>query len=134
MDYITTLQEHQLKATPQRLEIIKLLYKHGHINIDNLYTFLQKKFPSLSLATVYKNLHTMCEKKLVNELKLSNMKSVYELTKEEHSHVVCSKCHSITDITLDTSKIVAEAKSITHYNLDSSSIVLNGYCPECKSA
>jgi len=131
MDYVATLQQHQLKATPQRIEIVDLLYKHGHINVDDLYKFLQTKFPSLSLATIYKNINTMCERHFLTELKIPSMKNVYELTKKEHSHVVCSQCNAIIDITLDTSKIIEEAKSISHYKLDKSSIIFNGFCPQC---
>ena len=134
MNYIAALQEHHLKATPQRVEIVNLLTKYGHINIDDLYKFLQKKFPSLSLATIYKNINLMCEKKFLNELKIPEKKNVYELTKEEHSHVVCSQCGTIMDIQLDTANLLAEAKSLSHYNLERSSIVLNGYCPECQAS
>lgn len=62
MNYIATLQKHNLKVTPQRLEIVDILYKNGHMSIDDLYTSLRGKFPSLSLATIYKNINTMCEK------------------------------------------------------------------------
>lgn len=131
MSYITTLQKHHLKATPQRLEIVDILYKNGHINIDNLYKLLQNKFPSLSLATIYKNIHLMCKKHFITEVKIPNQKSVYELTKDEHSHAVCSKCDDIMDITLDTSSILEQAKIISNFELNESSIVLNGLCPEC---
>ena len=131
MNYIAILQEHNLKVTPQRLEIVDILYKNGHINIDDLYKSLQSKFPSLSLATVYKNINTMCGKFFLSEVKLPNMKSVYELVKKEHSHVVCSKCNAIMDIDIDTSSVFNQAKSKSNYDLNESAIVFNGICPDC---
>ena len=131
MNYIATLQEYKLKVTPQRLEIVDILYKHGHVNIDDLYKFLQSKFPSLSLATVYKNINTMCEKFFLSEVKIPNMKNVYELRKKEHSHVVCSKCNEIMDIEIDTSSVFNQAKSKSNYDLNNSAIVFNGICPKC---
>ena len=59
------------------------------------------------------------------------MKNVYELTKKEHSHVVCSKCNAIMDIDIDTSSIFDQAKSKSNYNLNESAIVFNGTCPDC---
>ena len=131
MNYIAALQEHNLKVTPQRLEIVAILYKNGHLNIDELYNSLQNKFPSLSLATVYKNINTMCEKFFMSEVKIPNMKSVYELTKKEHSHVVCTECNSIMDIELDTTNMFEQAKSKSNYELNKSEIVFNGICPAC---
>jgi len=131
MNYIAALKEHNLKVTPQRLEIVDILYKDGHINTDDLYKKLKSKFPSLSLATVYKNINTMCNNFFMSEVKLPNMKSVYEITKAEHSHVVCTKCNSIIDIDLDTSSIFEQAKLKSSYDLSDSAIVFNGTCPDC---
>jgi Fur family peroxide stress response transcriptional regulator len=108
-----------------------ILYKNGHINIDDLYKLLQNKFPTLSLATIYKNIKVMSDKLFLSEVKIPYQKNVYELTKKEHSHVVCSKCNSIMDIDLDTSNILSQAESISNYRLNKSSIVLNGICPKC---
>lgn len=131
MNYASILNNHNLKATPQRLEIVAILYKKGHVNIDDLYKFLQEKFPSLSLATIYKNINAMCEKHFINELKIPNEKNVYELTKEEHSHVICSKCNVILDINLDTTQVINQAKQISNFRLNESSIIFNGLCPKC---
>jgi len=131
MNYIQMLQHHHLKATPQRLEIVDILYKKGHINIDELFDLMQKRFPSLSLATIYKNINKMCEKLFLSEVKIPYQKNVYELTKKEHSHVVCSKCNTIMDIDLDISTVLNQAQKLSKYNIDESSIVFNGICPKC---
>lgn len=131
MNYSLSLQNHNLKATPQRLEIIDILYKNGHLSIDELYRSLLKKFPSLSLATVYKNIKIMSDKLFLQEVKIPHKKNVYELSKTEHSHIVCSKCSSIVDIQLDISKILEQATSVSKYKIDKSSIILSGICPKC---
>jgi len=131
MNYIETLQTYKLKVTPQRLEIVDILYKKGHLNIDDLYKNLKIKFPSLSLATIYKNINTMCEKLFLSEVKIPNSKSVYELSKSEHSHVICSNCNNIMDIQLDTSSIYTQAQTLSNFKLKHSSIILNGLCPNC---
>jgi len=132
MDYIELLKQNNLKATPQRLTIVESLYMKGHLNIDELYKILQTKFPSISLATIYKNINAMMDISFLSEVKIPKQKSVYELTKDEHSHVVCSKCNDILDIKLDTSAIVTQASKLSHYSLEKSSIVFNGICSNCK--
>jgi len=131
MNYVTLLKDNKLKATPQRLSIVEELYTHGHMNIDQLYNSLLEKFPSISLATIYKNINAMMDICFLAEVKLPNKKSVYELTKQEHSHVVCSKCGEVIDIKLDKSTLCAQAKQESEYILKSSSIVFDGICPSC---
>ncbi|HIO91117.1 MAG TPA: transcriptional repressor [Campylobacterales bacterium] len=131
MKNISRLKDSNLKVTPQRLEIVKILSTYGHMNINSLYEALREKFPTLSLATIYKNIHTMRDKSFLSEVKIPNQKNLYELKKEEHSHIVCSKCDDIIDIELDTSSFINQASSISNYKLDKSSIVLIGICPKC---
>ena len=133
MNYISMLQNHNLKVTPQRLEIVDILCKNGHINIDDLYKSLQSKFTTLSLATIYKNIHTMCEKLFLSEVKIPHKKNVYVLSKKEHSHVICSQCNIILDINLDISSVLNEAQKMSKFNLSTSQIVFNGLCPKCSN-
>lgn len=131
MNYVELLKSHHLKVTPQRVCIVENLYKCGHLNIDELYNILKSNFASVSLATVYKNIHAMGEKELIDEIKIPNAKSVYELKKDEHSHLVCSKCNDIVDIELDTSSVFDEAQKQSGFILDKTTVVFNGICPKC---
>ena len=131
IDYTQLLKEHNLKVTPQRVAIVDELYLKGHINIDDLFLSLKSKFPSISLATIYKNINSMLEKLFVCEVKVPHQKSVYELTKELHSHVVCSNCNAIEDITLNTSLIFSEACKKSEYTLDNIEVVFTGLCKKC---
>ena len=133
MNNTALLQKHDLKATPQRLEIIKVLETMGHVNIDTLYIELRKNFPSISLSTIYKNINKMIEKGFLSEVKLSGQKNMYELIKEHHSHVVCTRCKSMIDIHVNVSEVLHKAQDISHYNLNESSLTFHGLCPQCVS-
>lgn len=130
-NYTNLLKEYDLKVTPQRVAIVEELYINGHMNIDDLYKKLLSKFPSVSLATIYKNINAMVEKVFLSEVKIPNTKSVYELVKTEHAHLVCSSCGYIEDIMLDSSNILSEASKLTTFKIDSTNIVFNGLCPNC---
>lgn len=131
INYTTLLKEYDLKVTPQRVAIVEELYSNGHMNIDDLYKKLLEKFPSISLATIYKNINAMIEKVFLNEVKIPNAKSVYELVKDEHSHLVCSSCGKIEDVDLDISNLVKEASSSKNYTINQASIIFAGVCPDC---
>ncbi|QKF82447.1 Fur family transcriptional regulator [Halarcobacter ebronensis] len=126
------LKEYNLKVTPQRVAIVDELYKNGHMNIDELYQNLLKKFPSISLATIYKNVNAMVEKIFLNEVKIPESKSVYELVKEEHSHLVCKSCGKIEDINIDTSILNSSILSISNFKVEDTKVVFSGVCSNCQ--
>jgi len=130
-NYTQILREHKLKATPQRLEIAQALHIHGHMSIENLYDVMLEKFSSISLATIYKNIHLMLESTFIQEVKLPNHKSVYELSKNSHSHILCVKCNQIFDIDLNLNSVIADASKNTDFVIEKSDLVLSGRCKNC---
>ena len=131
-NYTDILREHNLKATPQRLAITDILYKQGHINIESLSEVMIKKFSSISLATIYKNINLMLENSLIEEVKIPHAKPVYELTKEAHSHLVCEECGEIQDIMINLEKIIEETSKSSTFKIKSSDLALSGLCKNCQ--
>ena len=131
-NYTDILRQYNLKATPQRLAITDELYTKGHVNIESLYELLVKKFNSISLATIYKNINIMLENSFIQEVKIPHAKSVYELTKESHSHLVCSKCLEVSDITLDLNTTIDKINKISDFKVDSTNLVISGICKNCQ--
>lgn len=129
---LSLLKERNLTVTPQRVEIVNLLFKHRHINVDELYALLNVSFPSISLATVYKNINIMLEKMLLSEVQIPGKKNVYEVLKHEHAHVNCTICNEILDIDLDTQDIVKEVQLQSGFILETASMIFSGTCAKCK--
>lgn len=129
------LKDNNLKITPQRLAILKEIQRFGHIGIDEIYENIKENNPSMSLATVYKNLTFMQEAKIIDEVKLPNQKQRYELVKNPHIHLVCEKCGSITDMemkdSLETFK--KECAKQSHYSIKDASVAMLGVCPKCQN-
>jgi len=130
-NFANLLKEYDLKVTPQRVAIVKEFHQYGHMNIDDLYKKLLDKFPSVSLVTIYKNINSMVEKVFLQELKIPNSKTFYELAKNEHSHLYCNKCGHIEDIILDNSDIINQVSKMNHFKVDSTNIFLSGICTKC---
>lgn len=98
MNYIEMLKNCDLKSTPQRMCILEALNGHTHPNIDELFKEIKTKNPSISLATVYKNLSLLIEKGIVIEVNLPNQKTRYDINAYPHIHVVCSQCGNVLDL------------------------------------
>ncbi len=129
------LKNYHLKATPQRIEILKAIDSLGHANIDEIYEIAKKRHSTMSLATVYKNVTALLEKNLLKEVALNNFKSKYEITKKTHAHLVCKECGAVEDIDLN-SNIYEESKALTkdkEFNFDDLELNIYGICKKCKT-
>lgn len=131
MDYQVLLKNCKLKVTPQRIGILSLMFQAGHITIEELYKNIKAQFASISLATLYKNINAMLEKNLITEVKVPNSKNMYEITKDEHAHLLCKSCHTFIDIKINSMPIIEEASEKSHFKIEHSDIILSGLCPEC---
>jgi len=130
--YIKLLKSNQIKVTPQRLAMVELMDMHGHISVRDIFSKIKSNFPSLSLATVYKNINAMVENSFIKELKIVGQDAKYELIKEEHSHIICKKCGKVEDISIEIDALVSTASKISHYHIDESNLQFFGACPDCQ--
>lgn len=127
------LKQHHLKATPQRIAIIDLMQRAGHISIEDMYESIKEKFASISLATLYKNIHSMMDVHLIREVKVSGHKTKYEIEKASHAHVVCKRCGELKDIPVEPASLLQNGGlDISGYEADDVSIVITGICPDCQ--
>ena len=133
MQYMERLKEHSLKVTPQRIAILKEIDASGHIDIEKLYEILRERFPSISLATIYKNVNQMNELGILEVIKVPNHKLQYEISKEPHIHLACDSCGSVMDMNKCIDELMNSAESESGYRLNHSSVVLNGLCPDCQN-
>ncbi|MEM2106464.1 MAG: transcriptional repressor [Candidatus Bathyarchaeia archaeon] len=86
------------KVTPQRLVICEfILSTKDHPTADQIHQELKKKYPTMSLATVYQTLHILSEIGLLQELGLTYTTSRYDPDTSPHIHIICKKCGKIQD-------------------------------------
>ena len=129
-NYITLLKENDLKATIQRTSILKSIDHAGHINIDEIYEDVKELYPTLSLATIYKNIILMQTNNVIVEVPMNGEKSKYELKKDEHIHLICQECGTIQDTKI--TKKTEEALFVENFQLKHSQINLYGVCTSCQ--
>jgi Fur family peroxide stress response transcriptional regulator len=99
--YVKTLKDHSIKITSQRLEILKFLDEHHtHPNVEEIYSELKKKHPSLSRTTVYNSLEILEKNKIVQSLTISGSELRYDIEEGLHHHFLCKKCGAILDISI----------------------------------
>ncbi len=131
MQVVNSLKEHGLKVTPQRVTILNAIDKFGHANIDEIYQEAKTTNPTMSLATVYKNVTSLIETNLLKEVAINNQKSKYELTKEPHSHLICKQCGSVEDI--NSKNLFSLNRDNLDFDIEEVELNIYGICSKCKS-
>lgn len=129
--WIKDLQAKKLKVTPQRIAMLDELKRNGHMDVDEVYEKIKGFYPSISLATVYKNLGLLCEAGILREVKAPSQKQKYELSCDKHIHASCERCGKLQDITIDTSALENAVSQKSGFMLYDTSAVFIGICPEC---
>ncbi|MFO7665988.1 MAG: transcriptional repressor [Desulfobacterales bacterium] len=132
---IERLKENGFRITPQRVAIVEILANSwAHPGVDQIYREVIKKFPTTSLATVYKTVTLLKELGEVMEMGFGDGSNRYDgKNPHPHPHVMCVKCKSISDPDLsslnDMSKELSEE---TGYKILSHRLDFFGICPECQ--
>ena len=133
-ELIVSLREEGFRITPQRIAIVDYLLKtEDHPSAEHIHKTIQKKYPMVSLSTVYKTLDLLKEKKLVNEMDVEG-EARFDAHTNEHINLVCMNCGKIDDVDEDSLKeIQAKAARKSKYLILKSNFELSGYCSNCKS-
>jgi len=134
-DYVKLLKANTLKATFQRINILDIIDKHGHMSVEDIYDEIIKIHPSISLATIYKNIILMVEKAVLVEVPISGRKPKYELSKNDHIHLVCTECGDVEDKPCieETDKVFHALTDSQHFKLHKRQVNLYGICESCQA-
>lgn len=127
------LKANNLKSTHQRLAILNCIDTFGHIDIDAIYDTIFEKYPSMSKATLYRNINDMISFHILEEVKLPNQKQQYEIKKVPHIHLLCKNCTKVEDIFVETKSLLETITLNSGFTISNSFIVMNGTCKECKA-
>jgi len=131
-DFIATLREHGLQVTYQRLAIYQALYfTKEHPSAEVIYQHVKKRFPMISLGTVYKTLEKFYEVGLIQKVSPITEVARYDAITGAHHHMVCLECQSIQDAGMvDGPKVSIPDQN--GFEVLRQQVVLQGYCPACK--
>jgi Fur family peroxide stress response transcriptional regulator len=101
MEFLKVLKDRGLKATPQRVAVLRELGKKTHPTMEEIYRGIRVANPTISLATVYKNVNLLKEQGVVIEINIPSGKMRYDYLSHPHIHLVCKNCGCIEDLDYD---------------------------------
>ncbi|HPZ15175.1 MAG TPA: transcriptional repressor [Sphaerochaeta sp.] len=105
----------------------------NHPNAEQIYESIALLHPSISRATVYRNLNMLVDEGKVRRIKVLGGPDHFDHWLEKHYHIQCMECGSVGDVRLGDGFTVPEREVDAHgYELVSYEIVFNGICPDCQ--
>jgi Fur family ferric uptake transcriptional regulator len=92
------MRENNLKRTRQREVILDtFLSVEGHTTIDGLLASVQKVYPAVGYATVYRSLRLFVAAGVASERHFGDGPALYEPAEldDHHDHLICNACGRI---------------------------------------
>lgn len=131
---IQKLKENGHKITPQRMAIVKILAKsEDHPSVEHIHVRLNKDFPTMSLATVYRNILLIKSLGEVLELGFPDGSNRYDGNKPyPHPHLICIRCKKIVDPDLNSlDEMKKELALETNFKILNHRLDFFGICGQC---
>ncbi len=129
------LNDVELRATPARLAVMKLLETSSKpIDVQTIISFLEKKDIKADPATVFRIVNMFTEKGLVKPIQLHEGKFRYELANiADHHHLMCNICGDIEDISdCNIDALEKDIKKKKQFTVTSHSLEFFGLCSNCQ--
>jgi Fur family peroxide stress response transcriptional regulator len=123
-----------LKLTPQRMAIFDYLDGNkDHPSAEEIYKAVSKKFPTMSLATVYNTLGALKDKGGVRELTIDPAKKRYDPDTGSHNHLICLACKKVVDVQIDYDlRLPGSVRQ--NFTVFDNHVEFYGVCTGCKEA
>ena len=124
-----------MAATHQRKVIFEaVVAAPGHYSPEQIYAAVKRRIPSVSLATIYKNLRLFVDSGLLREVSPHATTLRVDGNLESHHHLVCIRCKSVQDIAGDFVDFKRLARQVPGgFDLKQPLVEVFGLCPRCST-
>ncbi len=125
-----------MKYSKQREMVLQAVRENRvHPTAEYIYSYLKPVLPTISLATVYRNLNQLSEAGVITRLSLGDGVDRFDGNITPHYHMICSCCHSVIDIPAEVSVSLDQADAQQRgYEVKGYEVSFSGVCPNCKQS
>lgn len=107
-----------------------------HPTATEIYEYIRQQYPSISLATVYRNLGDMAASGLLEKISFPDEPDRFEPMHHPHFHGICSVCGSVSDINcIEPELLTALDRSIyakKGFTVQTRNLNFVGICAGCR--
>lgn len=118
--------------TKQRQLILEAVRAtNSHPTADELFQMIRRKLPTISLATVYRNLNFLSEIGQIRKLSMPGMPDRFDWKLEPHDHMLCDTCGQVYDFLLEND-LKSEIARTCGGQVAGYTLVAHGTCVACQ--
>jgi Fur family peroxide stress response transcriptional regulator len=124
-----------LRLTPQRDVLLHALSETtGHPTADELVKKVRTVLPTVSHATVYRNVQELVRAGLIGRLERSGSAVQFEVNPDHHHHFMCRRCKRVWDVYLDQVAMTLDKQRspLSGFRIDRRDVQLHGLCARCR--
>ena len=127
------LHDAGIRLTPQRLMVVEALAgNRTHPTVENIYELVRRKYPTVSLATVYHTVTLLARYGLIRELHAGKDGLRCDPDTSQHAHAYCRQCGKIADVEL-SSKLCVKEETLDNFLIAGVEVSLFGLCNDCRA-
>ncbi len=130
-----TLNSSSQRVTAQRTLLLDLIRRsEGHVDADELYRRARRRYPRISLSTVYRNLQLFKKLGLIEEHHFAEEHHHYEVKPAtEHQHLLCLNCGKIVEFACPLSqKFKKDIGKQYDFDITGVEVRMTGLCSSCR--
>lgn len=119
------------RNTIQKQLIQDSLRRLDHPTAEQIWHDVASKVPTVSKATVYRNLKQMVEDKRAKLISIGSDPARYDHITENHAHFYCKTCgktYDLPELQIDPASIQDEVEG---FEVEDSELLLSGICSAC---
>ncbi len=122
-----------LRNSKQRDAVLQnLSERYDHPTAEDIYLSVKKQIPSISLATVYRNLKLLEREGLILKITTGDSDR-FDGHTHEHYHFTCNECKRVLDLELEDGTNVNNLAKDFGGTVTNHSLMFFGICPQCKT-
>jgi Fe2+ or Zn2+ uptake regulation protein len=127
------LRHSGLRVTVGRIEVLRTLDEHPHLDAERLHGLLATAVPSLSVQSVHNVLSDLTRAGLVRRIEPARSAALYERRVDDnHHHVICTGCGAVADVDCVVGSAPCLHPSDTAgYQVDEAEVTFWGRCANC---
>ncbi len=135
-DFRELCKKSGLAVTHQRQVIFESMADMpGHPSPEEVYAIVKEKIPAISLATVYKTLHTFVEHGILRELSPHHGTLRVDWNTHAHHHLICTRCKRVMDIEdEDLDPVHVRRRLPKGFKVERVAVEIQGLCAGCAKA
>ena len=111
-----------------------ILSMPGHVTADMVYEEIHAAHPSISRATVYRNLRMLEAEGRIMRIDVPGSADCFEARVREHYHIRCARCGKLFDAKLRymPNLVELEQAADSEFEICACNLLFVGYCPDCR--